>query len=205
MAALKKLREAVVAATAAINHADLDDEAAILARLCPVLSDLIATDEWFPETYTQPHPEHYQAFLLHGDPLGRLSLIGYAWGPGQKTPVHDHRMWGIVGVVRGALTATNYRRGPQGLIAEAPQRLAAGGLTMVSPRLGDIHAIANAVPDAVTLSVHLYGGDVSGTVRGIFDPDTGAERPFVSGYANATTPNLWDRLEEMRAGLNLRS
>jgi hypothetical protein len=35
----------------------------------------------------------------------------------------------------------------------------------------------------------------------VFDPVTGAAKPFVSGYHNAVLPNFWDRSAEVRAGL----
>jgi 3-mercaptopropionate dioxygenase len=37
----------------------------------------------------------------------------------------------------------------------------------------------------------------------VFVPETGAAKPFVSGYANRLTPNLWDRSTETRARLGI--
>ena len=53
--------------------------------------------------------------------------------------------------------------------------------------------VANAFADRVSVSVHVYGDNIGAVRRATFDPDTGAERPFISGYANAAVPNLWDR------------
>ena len=39
--------------------------------------------------------------LLHCDPMERFSVVSFVWAPGQKTPVHDHTVWGMVGVMRG--------------------------------------------------------------------------------------------------------
>ncbi len=61
----------------------------------------------------------------------------------------------------------------------------------VSPRAGDIHTIANALDDAPSISIHVYGGNIGRISRAVFDPATGEETPFVSGYSNTTTPNLW--------------
>ena len=44
----------------------------------------------------------YRQYLLHCDPLERFSVVSFVWGPGQQTPVHDHTVWGMVGVLRGA-------------------------------------------------------------------------------------------------------
>jgi len=37
----------------------------------------------------------------------------------------------------------------------------------------------------------VYGGNIGRIKRAVFHPETGAEKLFVSGYANAFTPNLW--------------
>ena len=67
-----------------------------------LLGELIRHDDWLPEEAAQPHPQFYQQFLLYCDPLERFSVVSFVWGPGQKTPVHDHTVWGLVGMMRGA-------------------------------------------------------------------------------------------------------
>jgi 3-mercaptopropionate dioxygenase len=62
----------------------------------------------------------------------------------------------------------------------------------VSPTLGDVHAIANAYDDRVSISIHVYGANIGAVRRAVFDPETGEEKPFISGYANASLPNLWN-------------
>jgi len=38
-----------------------------------------------------------------------LFLVGsFVWMPGQRTPVHDHTVWGLVGVMRGEETCEEY-------------------------------------------------------------------------------------------------
>jgi predicted metal-dependent enzyme (double-stranded beta helix superfamily) len=63
----------------------------------------------------------------------------------------------------------------------------------VSPDIGDIHVIANAYDDRSSISIHVYGGNIGAIRRSVFDPVSGAKQPFISGYSNATVPNLWDR------------
>jgi predicted metal-dependent enzyme (double-stranded beta helix superfamily) len=55
---------------------------------------------------------------------------------------------------------------------------------MVSPTIGDVHQVANAYDDRVSISIHCYGGDIGATRRHAFDPVTGAVKEFVSGYSN---------------------
>ena len=61
----------------------------------------------------------------------------------------------------------------------------------VSPTRGDIHTVANALPDKSSVSIHLYGGNIGRMRRHRFDPATGAADLFVSGYSKAIIPNLW--------------
>jgi predicted metal-dependent enzyme (double-stranded beta helix superfamily) len=61
----------------------------------------------------------------------------------------------------------------------------------VSPATGDIHAVANALEDEPSISIHLYGGNIGTIRRHVFDPATGETKAFVSGYTAPMTPNLW--------------
>ena len=69
------------------------DETTILATGKTLLAELIAHDDWLAEDYTQPNPERYQQYLLYADPEDRFSVVSFAWGPGQATPIHDHTVW----------------------------------------------------------------------------------------------------------------
>ena len=76
-----------------------------------------------------------------------------------------------------------------------------GQVVAVSPTVGDIHQVANAYDDRVSISIHVYGGNIGAVKRAVYDPVTGAEKPFVSGYSNLFVPNLWDRSAEVRAAI----
>jgi len=84
------------------------DEAALLDEGEKLLRELVTHDDWLPEECAQPHPQYYQQFLLYCDPLERFSVVSFVWQPGQKTPVHDHTVWGLVGVMRGEELCEEY-------------------------------------------------------------------------------------------------
>ena len=71
---------------------------------------LVAYDDWLPEPFRRQRPDRYRQYLLYGDPLERFTLVSFVWGPGQRTPVHDHLMWGLVGMLRGREHAVPYTR-----------------------------------------------------------------------------------------------
>lgn len=166
------------------------DEASILERGGALLAGLVAHDDWLPEAYARPAPDRYTQYLLHCDSRERFSVVSFVWGPGQSTPVHNHTVWGLVGVLRGAEISQAYAIGTTGLIAGDSRRLDVGQVEAVSPTIGDIHTVSNALADAVSISIHVYGANIGAVERATFDAD-GRAKPFISGYANAAVPNIW--------------
>lgn len=179
------------------------EEAALMQGARPLLAALIADDDWLPASCTRTHPQYYQQYLLHCDPLERFSLVSFVWGPGQRTPIHDHGVWGLIGMLRGAELGQRYRVADDGsLQAEGgEERLAPGDIEAVSPSLVDIHRVANAYDDKPSISIHLYGANIGAVARHVFDPVTGEPKPFISGYSSADVPNLWDRSAAIRRAL----
>jgi predicted metal-dependent enzyme (double-stranded beta helix superfamily) len=111
--------------------------------------------------------------------------------------VHDHTVWGLIGMLRGQEVSQPY--GPDAGGAMRPQGAATllqpGQVEAVSPALGDIHQVRNALADQVSVSIHVYGANIGAVQRWVYAPD-GTRKPFVSGYSNARLPNLWDRSKE---------
>jgi 3-mercaptopropionate dioxygenase len=160
-------------------------EPALLDAAEPLLAELIASDAWLPEAYTLPSDKTYQQYLLYRDPLARFSVVSFVWGPGQKTPIHDHTVWGLIGVLRGAERCHHFGRDAQGhWHDEGVHILGKGEVDRVSPNIGDVHRVSNALPDQVTISIHVYGADIGQVKRHVFEEGSFAEREFVSGYVN---------------------
>lgn len=179
------------------------EEAVLLKEGASLLGDLVAVDDWLPDQFAEPNPEIYSQYLLYCDPLERFSVVSFVWGPGQKTPVHDHMVWGLIGMLRGAERARNFVRDDAGgkFTVGSEDMLQPGQVAAVSPTIGDIHEVSNALTDRPSISIHAYGANIGAVSRHVFDIETGEAKPFVSGYSNDVVPNLWDRSEEVRAGL----
>ncbi|MCU1734467.1 MULTISPECIES: cysteine dioxygenase [unclassified Pseudomonas] len=173
------------------------EEAAILDRGQNLLQQLVAHDDWLPEELAQPDPTRYQQFLLHADSRQRFSVVSFVWGPDQSTPIHDHRVWGLIGMLRGAEYSQGFARTDSGALIPAgdPVRLAPGQVEAVSPRIGDIHQVSNAHDDQVSISIHVYGANIGAVKRAVYLAD-GSEKPFISGYSNTRLPNIWDLSKE---------
>ena len=174
-------------------------EATVLREGKALLQELIATDDWLPEACAQARPERYQQYLLHADSSERFSIVSFVWGPGQTTPIHNHTVWGLIGMLRGAEFSQPYKTLADGRMQAdgAPRRLLPGMVEAVSPTVGDIHQVRNAFDDRVSISIHVYGANIGAVRRSVYTED-GRCKPFISGYSNTHLPNIWDRSTELK-------
>jgi predicted metal-dependent enzyme (double-stranded beta helix superfamily) len=192
----KRLTDFVVAMTALVDNPPTD-ERRLLEQAGNLLTELVAQDDWLPETTAHSHPEHYQQHLLFCDPQERFCVVSFVWGPGQRTPVHDHTVWGIIGVLRGAECSQRYTLDADGGLVPtgAEERLDPGQLDYVSPDVGDIHRVRNAFDDRVSISIHLYGANIGHVRRHVYTTGTCARKEFVSGYSSEWLPALGTSFE----------
>jgi len=194
MSNIQRFRHFIQDFTRLIDGAE-GNEPQILASGKPLLVDLITHDDWLPSRFSQPDRNTYQQFLLHCDPLERFSVASFVWGPGQTTPIHDHTVWGMVGVMRGGERCEEFSHDAEtgALLCTAQHELGVGDVDLVSPTIGDVHRVSNALSDQVSVSIHIYGANIGAVKRHTFDAASGKANTFISGYSNNVMPNLWDR------------
>jgi len=194
-----RFRQFVTALDALVSAAH--DEARILDAGEKLLRELVLHDDWLPDEFAKPEPGTYRQYLLYCDPRERFSIASFVWAPGAGTPVHDHTVWGLVGVMRGAELCREYPLPQAGktMLAQNEHRVGPGSVDRVSPTIGDIHTVSNALADEVSVSIHVYGANIGAVSRHVYDAASGAVKPFVSGYHNSVLPNFWDRSAEVRA------
>lgn len=184
------LREFVCSMTRLVeSRGNAEQDALEPAR--ELLAGLVRKDDWLPDAFAEPDPNKYRQYLLYGDPMDRFSLVSFVWGPGQQTPVHDHLMWGLIGMLRGQEISVPYALHDGRLEAGAPSCLKPGMVDAVSPHMGDIHTVSNALADRPSISIHLYGGNIGKVRRHVFVAGTGEMKDFTSGYSSQVLPNLW--------------
>jgi predicted metal-dependent enzyme (double-stranded beta helix superfamily) len=117
---------------------------------------------------------------LYQDPGNRFTAVVMTWGPGQGTPVHDHGgLWCVEGVVEGQMQVTQYDVHPDNgafrvVPVGAPLSAGVGSAGRLIPPT-DYHVLANAQPDAPSVTLHVYGGNLDGCR--IFTP--GADGRYV--------------------------
>jgi predicted metal-dependent enzyme (double-stranded beta helix superfamily) len=185
------LRDFVAAMTRLVGRTQ--DEATLLRDGQAHLASLLADDRWLPEAWAAPRTDRYAQHLLHCDPLERFSVVSFVWGPGQRTPVHDHTVWGLVGILRGAERCDEFVI-EEGRPVDTGRHhvMRRGDIEAVSPTVGDWHRVSSAREDGLSVSIHVYGANIGAVQRHRLDGQ-GRCIGFVSGYDNVAVPNLWDR------------
>ena len=117
-----------------------------------------------PASLTAPRPDTYARRLLHRDPSGQYTMVVMAWGPGQKTALHDHAgIWCVECVVDGYMEVAQYdlvseRDGA--FRFEQRHRVVAGRGTagcLIPPF--EYHTLGNAAPTP-SVTLHVYGGEM---------------------------------------------
>ncbi len=172
-----------------------DLESPLLDAASEALGLLLKDDRWLPDEFAQAPAGVYRQYLLHCDPLERFSVVSFAWGPGARTPIHNHTVWGLVGVLRGAERCEEYTVSQDGGIdaQDCCHLMTPGMVDRVSPTLGDWHRVGNADPVGISVSIHVYGGNIGAIRRHRLVDGRKDFHEFNSGYSNAYLPNMWDR------------
>lgn len=158
-----------------------------------LLRTLVRQPDWLEPQFRAAAPGFRQV-LLYNDPLDRFSLVAFIWGHDSlETPVHDHGLWGAVGVLEGAEISTEMIPDPAGgpMRPGRQDRLQAGNVMPLGPPTYDIHKTANARPGAPAITIHLYGGNIGSVERRVYDAATSTATMMRSGYDNPVLPNPW--------------
>jgi len=139
-----------------------DDPTRITAAVKQVLQCAIADPAiQLPACVHQPLPGRHARRELHRSRALGYCVVAMCWGPGQRTPLHDHdARWCVEGVWQGELVVTPYalqeRRGDRYRFRAQPAlhgpRGSAGSL--IPPH--EYHTLRNASDTAVAVSLHVY-------------------------------------------------
>ncbi|HEY2635933.1 MAG TPA: cysteine dioxygenase family protein, partial [Solirubrobacteraceae bacterium] len=159
-----------------------------IARIRPGFADLLADPAWLPAVYQEPAPESGMGggigqWLLYRAGDGSLSLFSLVVPPGAETPVHDHLAWGLVGLYRGTQHEEIFARGDDALRLSERRALRPGDFYALIPPTDDIHRVRTTSAET-SVSIHVLTNDTGCVWRHAYDPGSGEQRPFRSGYVN---------------------
>ena len=158
------------------------------------LERLIRNQEIIPAQFRVPsakgrRPNHGSYLLYQGE--SGLSVTAVVWGAGDHASPHDHRTWGMIGVLDNRLTETRFRRvddrsreGHAHLEQDRQAEFKPGEITLLIPDIDEIHQMDNFT-DRPTVEIHVYGNDLRDIDRSRYDLETGKITAFkTKGYDN---------------------
>jgi 3-mercaptopropionate dioxygenase len=197
------VREFVAGVQAAIATAGSPEAACDAIR--PTFARLLDDPDWLPQQYREPvadlsgsaagqsppaRPTEPSGmgggigqWLLYRSEDGSLSLFALVVPPAAETPVHDHLAWGLVGLYRGTQDEEIFALADGGLELSERRPLVPGDFYALIPPHDDIHRVRTTSTET-SVSIHLLTNDTGCVWRHSYDPETGHESPFRSGYAN---------------------
>jgi predicted metal-dependent enzyme (double-stranded beta helix superfamily) len=124
-----------------------------------------------------PRPNHASRMLYQGE--SGLQVTAVVWGSGDHLGPHDHRTWGMIGILENALTESRYRRiddhdvdGFAKLEKDRAATVQPGEITLLVPDEDEIHQMDNHT-DKSTVEIHVYGNDLRSIDRNAFNLKTG--------------------------------
>ena len=169
--------------------ADAGSPAAACDALEPLFTRLLASRDWLPEGYQQDAPASGMGggigqWLIFRSADRSLCLFSLVVPPGSMTPVHDHLAWGLIGLYRGNQDEEFYRPGDGRLELLRRRPREPGDHYRLIPPRDDVHRV-RTTSDVTSVSIHLLASDTGCVLRHTYDEETGAARPFRSGYVNA--------------------
>ena len=157
------------------------------------LERLISNPEAIPEGYRSPSGTgaraNHGSYLLHHGENGLL-VTAVVWGAGDHLGPHDHRTWGMIGVLGNSITETRFRRvddrqraGYARLEKDRVADVKSGDVSLLIPDVDEIHQMDN-FSDRATVEIHVYGNDLRGLERSKFDLETGEVTLFATQRFN---------------------
>jgi predicted metal-dependent enzyme (double-stranded beta helix superfamily) len=160
-----------------------------IERIRPGFAQLLTDPAWLPDRYREPAPESGMGggigqWLLYRAGDGSMSLFSLVVPPAAQTPVHDHLAWGLVGLYRGTQDEEIFARENSQLRLADRRSLRAGDFYALLPPRDDIHRVRTTSAET-SVSIHLLANDTGCVWRHAYDPDSGEQSPFRSGYVNA--------------------
>jgi predicted metal-dependent enzyme (double-stranded beta helix superfamily) len=146
------------------THTEDGRSTAVAAALMPYLGrrDLLTPAD------RRSAAHHYRTNVVHVGAGGAYSVVALVWRPGQRTPIHSHRSWCVVGVHEGRELERTFRHRSGRLVEQGQQLIEAGTVTWLAAGNDDIHDVSNTA-SGTTVSIHVYGLDYRATSSSILD------------------------------------
>lgn len=150
----------------------------------PLLQRLVSNPDCIEDRFRRGGKEGHGRYMLHRAP--QFNVTAVVWRPGDTAKAHNHRTWGLIGVIGNEIQETRFKRLDDGSKVGYAE-LETIGVLMHQPRAvsrlippeEDIHEMLNTTPRD-TVEIHVYGKDLMGLERLRFDPAAKMSTAFCS-------------------------
>ncbi|MFJ3895472.1 MULTISPECIES: hypothetical protein [unclassified Streptomyces] len=163
------------------------DEQAVTQAVARHLRTWFESGITIPEPLRRPNEDHYVMYPMYVAPDSSFSIASAVWNVGQKTPVHDHGTWGVIGIVAGRERERRFVVDPSrsnGLRELGEGYLQPGDIEVCCTTDQDVHSVA-AASDVPCVGIHVYGADIGSLPRRSYSEEDGSCKTFVSAWAHA--------------------
>ncbi|PWA05286.1 hypothetical protein DCC39_18200 [Pueribacillus theae] len=111
------------------------EEKTITSKVAEHMGDLLKHEDIIPEAYKKPNPDKYTLYPLYVAPDNSFSIASAVWDVGQSTPIHDHRTWGVIGIVQGEENEIHYEFSTNAQPKKVMERQLKKGMSLFAARL----------------------------------------------------------------------
>ena len=137
-----------------------------MATLKGDLSGLAETLSYLPGVGGNAHQAFYRSL--------NLSLLKVNFPNGRRTPPHNHGTWATILLLAGGERNTVYKRGPDGkMVRDRVVELKPGDIIHMP---ADCAHVAECLGDEPAIGLHVYGANVLGVERSMWDPESMEEQ-----------------------------
>lgn len=165
------------------------DERFVTAQVAAALGVLLKSNYELPTKYRVPNKNKYVLYPVYVAPDESFSVASAVWDVGQAAPIHDHRTWGVIGIVQGTEYEVSYVRPTDE--EEKPLKeleksyLYEGDVAVCCTTDQDVHEVscASSIP---CVGLHIYGGNIGKITRYMYEKATGKKKAVVTKWDKVT-------------------
>jgi 3-mercaptopropionate dioxygenase len=175
------------------------------ANRANAVADLLAPALGDPRLLSPKHrrssADRYRTNIVHVAADGSFSVVALVWLPGQRTPVHSHRSWCVVGVHQGVEREVGYEldhvAGASMMRPTSSHLYRTGAATWLPAGDDGTHHVENAGTQ-IAVSIHVYALDyrLSGSSILKTFPTNGSSQSGPGAPAGPTAPLARESAEE---------
>jgi 3-mercaptopropionate dioxygenase len=157
----------------------------VAARLAVLLEE---GGEFLPDALTETDAAAAM-YPLYVAPDSSVSVAAAVAHADFRTSIHDHGVWGVIGIYSGKERELRYApptAGTAPVLIEDTVR-APGEVTICCTTDRDVHSVGSG-SGGTYVGIQVYGGDIGTLERRAFDPETGAATNFVTPWQQPAQP-----------------